>query len=176
MVSPPTRRQFLAGLGSVTGLGAVGSVAYHTYTGPVDLTIVNYERYPRSPFTVDVQVSGTDGVVAAETYDVPAPTPVEYYSEGSSEIPSSRGGEAGIVRDRLIDRATRGTTYTVRASTADGTYTLDEAGENTATVTCTGYVNLSEERMMDELLLEFPAPSSVGGIGLGSNYCGSLWN
>lgn len=172
MVPSPTRRQFLAGLGSVTGLGAVGSVAYHTYTGPVGLTILNFER---SQFTVDVQVSGPDGVVAAETYDVPASAPVEHYSEGSSEIPSSRGGEAGIVRDRIINRATRGTTYTVRASTADGTYTLDEAGENTATVTCTGYVNMSEERMRDELLLEFPASSSVGGIGLYPNYCGSLW-
>lgn len=172
MVPSPTRRQFLAGLSGVTGLGAVGAVAYHTYTGPVALTILNFER---SQFTVDVQVSGPDGVVVDKTYDVPASEPVEYDSEGSSEIASSRGGDAGIVRDRIIDHATRGTTYSVRASTADGTYTLDEAGDNTATVTCTGYVNMSEGRMMDELLLEFPASSSVGGIGLYPNYCGGLW-
>lgn len=175
MGPPPSRRQVLAGIGGAVGLGTAGSTAYHAYTGPVDLVLLNTRL---SPVEVDVRISGPDGVVLAETYDVPETTRAELDTESPSEIPVTEPGsesEVGTVTDRVVERATRGTTYTVHAATEDGRHTLDETDENTVTATCTGYVDTSERRLTDTVRLFVPRVDGRGDILLSANRCGTLW-
>lgn len=172
MGPPPSRRQFLAGLGGAVGLGAVGSTAYHAYTGPVDLVVANSLD---STVELAVRLSRDEEMVHRATYDVPARTSREYDRESPSEIPvAERNGSPGLLRDRMVETATRGTTYEFDAWT-DG-YGVNPNDEDTFTVTCTGYVEMSDGPLTDELLLFVPREPRERGMLLDNSHCGSLYN
>ena len=171
MCPPPTRRRFLAGLGGAAGLGTVGATGYHAYTGPVDLRVLNSLR---SAVELTVRLRRDGRVVHGATYDVPARTLPEYDEDSSAEIPEAeRPGSSGEVRDRLVESATRGTTYEFDAFTDE--YGL-EAGSETVTVTCTGYVASSEGPLTDELLLFIPIRPAERGMYLVKNDCLRLYD
>jgi hypothetical protein len=165
MSPPPTRRQLLTGLGGAIALGTVASTGYHAYTGPVRLVV---ENYVREPLTADVRITNDDSLVHAATYDLPAFAPTDDRDTVGS----------GRVEQQIVNRAIRGTVYTVEASTGrhDGVAPNED---ETYRVTCTGYTDAersdgSEKRLTDAISLAI-YPADGAGIQLDGPSCGSLW-
>lgn len=158
----PTRRRLLTGVGGVLALGAIGSTVYHGYTGPVTLVI---ENYVRERLQIEVGISRDSSPVHEATYEISAFTPTDDRDASGS----------GRIEEQFADSVTRGTTYTVEAST--GTNDLAPVEGETYQVTCTGYADIersngTEKRLMDKISLSI---SSDAGVQLDGPYCGSVW-
>lgn len=151
MTKKISRRRLLSLSGGTAAL--IGGLSYHSLTGPVTILIINDDD-SNSELNVDVR-KGNNNIF-----------------DGTISVPANTTDSPAIAERKIIDRAMRGDEYTIELSVSDRSYLSDTIRY---TPTCTGFVDMSEGRLTDEIRVAIPGTSGPRDLQVDSNYCGGFW-